>query len=52
MTDTEFAAFMRNLPRELSAEQVETLEHEHDLLRGPYVPHGGEVHHYSDESRH
>ncbi len=52
MTDQEFAAFLRSLPRELPEEEVEHIEHAHDAVRGRYVPHGGTVHHYADESRH
>lgn len=52
MTDSEFAAWLRSLPREVPAEEVERLEHQHDVERGPYVPHGGNVHHVPGESRH
>lgn len=52
MTDSEFAAWLRSMPREKPPEEVEQVERQHDVDRGPYVPHGGEVHHSSDESRH
>lgn len=52
MTEEEFAEFLRSLPRELPPERVAELERDRDHQRGPYLPHGSEVHHYSDESRH
>lgn len=52
MTEEEFAEFLRSLPRELPPERVVELERDRDHQRGPYLPHGSEVHHYSDESRH
>lgn len=52
MTDAEFAAWLRSVPREKPPEEVGRVERERDTVRGPYVPHGGEVHHSSDESRH
>lgn len=51
-SDSEFAAWLRSMPREKPPEEVEQVERQHDVDRGPYVPHGGEVHHSSDESRH
>jgi hypothetical protein len=51
-TDREFADFLRALHRDFAPEQVEQIEQERDAERGPYVPHGGEVHHSSEESRH
>ena len=51
-SDQEFAEYLRSLPREKSAEQVEQEIAERDAELGPYVPHGGEVHHIPGESRH
>lgn len=45
------AEYLRSV-RALSPVEVERVEREHDAERGPYVPHGGEVHHSSEESRH
>lgn len=39
MTDQEFADWLRSMPREKSVEESARLEHEHDVERGPYVPH-------------
>ena len=50
MTEREFADYLRSLPREQSPEEVERREHEHDVERGPYVPH--HHHPYFEESRH
>lgn len=51
-TDLEFAAWLRSLPRGRSAAEVESIEQQHDAERGPYVAHGGTVHHLAQESRH
>jgi len=40
MTDKEFAAYLRSLPREKSQEQVDQVEHQHDLEVGEWInPH-------------
>lgn len=51
-TEREFAEYLRSLPREIPPTEVEHIEREHDAERGPYVPHGGGMHHFADESRH
>lgn len=51
-TDREFASYLRSLPRELSGAEVECRERRHDSERGPYIPHGQEVHHSAYEARH
>lgn len=51
VTEEVFAAFLRSR-REKSADEVERTERQRDAERGPYVPHGGAVHHTRDESRH
>lgn len=51
MTDTEFAAWLRTVPRELSPEQVDQIGHDHDAERGPYIPHTG-THHTAGEAGH
>ena len=50
MTDSEFAAFLRSVPREKPEEQVIENEKRHDRVQGPYVPH--HHHPYYEESRH
>lgn len=52
MTWEEFETVLRSLPRELSQEEVDQRVAARDRDRGLYVPHGGEVHHSSEESRH
>jgi hypothetical protein len=47
-----FEIFLRSLPREKSAQEVDEIEHRHDAERGPYAPHGTTVHHLPGESRH
>lgn len=40
MTESEFNAFMRSLPREKSQAEVDQVEHQHDLEVGEWVnPH-------------
>lgn len=51
MTDTEFASWLRSLPREKSPEQVEQAEHQHDAERGPYVPRS-EITYHCGEAAH
>ena len=48
MTDLEFAAFLRSLPREQSEEESARLGHEHDLARGEYVNPHLTPHHYGE----
>ena len=48
MTDQEFAAWLRSLPREQSEEESARLEHEHDLARGEYVNPHLTPHHYGE----
>lgn len=48
MTDTEFASWLRSLPREKSPEQVEQAEHQHDIDRGPWVNPHEFPHHYGE----
>lgn len=49
--DGEFEAWMKSLPREQSGAEVERVEHEHDVERGPYTSPSEFPHHYQ-ESRH
>jgi Ca2+-binding EF-hand superfamily protein len=51
-TDEEFTEFLRSLPRAVPPAEVERMVAVRDAEQGLYVPHGGEVHHYADESRH
>ena len=51
-TDEEFAEYLKSLPRVLGQAEIDRRTAEHDRQLGPYVPHGGEVHHYAFESRH
>lgn len=51
MTDGEFAAWLRSLPRELSPEDVDRLGHEHDVEQGDWINPHESVHHW-EESRH
>lgn len=50
MTDHEFAAWLRSLPREIPPEKVMEAEEAHDAEVGPYIPH----HHHAtyEGSRH
>lgn len=48
MTDTEFAAWMRSLPREKTQEQVDSLIQGRDLEEGEYVNHNLFVHHFGE----
>jgi hypothetical protein len=51
MTDREFAELLQRTPRTLSAQEVDRIEHEHDVQRGEWV--GNQVdHHEYGESRH
>lgn len=50
--DGEWADWLRSLPRESPAEQSMAAEALRDAERGLYVPHGGIVHHVTEESRH
>ena len=50
--DTEWAEWLKSLPRERTPEESARYERERDTERGPYVPHGGIVHHVQQESRH
>lgn len=50
MTDTEFAAWLRSLPREVPPEKVEQAVHQRDAERGPWVANQV-VHHEYGESR-
>lgn len=50
MTDSEFDAFMRSLPREKSQAEVDHIEHEHDAEQGEWMANGA-VHHTYGESR-
>jgi len=52
MTDSEFSSWLRSMPRTLSQEDVDQRVAQHDAERGPYVPHGQEVHHIPGEARH
>lgn len=52
MTDQEFADWLKSVPRERTWEEVELLIMERDRERGPYIPHGQNVHHSTQESRH
>lgn len=52
MTDSEFAAWLRSLPRERSPEEVERAVRFRDDTLGEYFPHGRVVHHSSQEARH
>jgi hypothetical protein len=52
MTDQEFADWLGRFPRELSEEEVERRERQHDRERGVYIPHADIVHHAFEESRH
>jgi hypothetical protein len=51
MSDEEFAAWLRTVPRERSPEQVARAERAHDVECGEYVNRHASVHHYG-ESRH
>lgn len=51
MSDEEFAAWLRTVPRERTPEQVERAERAHDADVGDYVNRHQSVHHYG-ESRH
>jgi hypothetical protein len=51
-TDSEFAAYLRSLPREQSEEEVALHEHQHDVDRGLYCPAGEIVHHLPGEAAH
>lgn len=50
--DGEWVDWLRSLPRESPAEQSMAAEALRDAERGLYVPHGGIVHHVTEESRH
>ena len=50
MSDVEWAAFLRSLPREVSPEDVERRGCLHDREAGPYVPHEHRC--YWEEARH
>lgn len=51
MSDQEFAAWLRSLPRVMSPEEVDQRERLRDITRGEYLNHNLSVHRYS-ESRH
>ncbi len=51
MTDEQFAAWLRSLPRVVAPERVEEIEHQHDVERGPYAPPCLTIHHEYGESR-
>lgn len=51
-TEEQWAEYLKSLPRVLGQAEVDELVAERDRQLGPYVPHGGEVHHYAEESRH
>lgn len=50
-TDREFTEFLQSLPREKSQAQVDQTERQHDVERGPYIPHQGGWHTF-EEARH
>lgn len=52
MTDEEFAAWLRSVPRSMSQEDVDRAVAARDREQGRYVPHGGAVHHVEGESAH
>ena len=49
-SDTEFADFLRGLPREVAEVRVAEIEKQHDAERGGYIPHHHHV--YFEGSRH
>lgn len=51
MTDHEFAELLSRTPRTLSAEDVERIEHEHDVARGPWVANQIVHHEYGESAR-
>jgi hypothetical protein len=48
LSDEEFVAWLRSMPRERSPEQVDQVERQHDAERGEYIPHGFITHHYGE----
>lgn len=44
MTDREFAELLSRTPRTLSAQEVDRIEHEHDVERGEWV--GNQIVHH------
>jgi len=51
MSDQEFAAWLRTVPRTVTPGEVERRERSRDAVRGYYVNHHLHVHHV-EESRH
>lgn len=51
MTDQEFAELLSRTPRTLSPEQVDRIEHEHDVARGEYVANQIVHHEYGESAR-
>jgi hypothetical protein len=51
MTDHEFAAWLRSTPREKSPEEVDRIEHAHDVERGPWVANQIVHHEYGESAR-
>lgn len=52
MSDREFSAWLRSLPRELSQAEVDRREMFRDITRGEYFNRELVVHHSFQESRH
>jgi hypothetical protein len=50
MTERELIELLDSTPREKSQDEVDQIEHRHDVERGPYIPH--HHHPYFEESRH
>lgn len=48
MTDEEFAAWLRSLPRELSQEEVSSRIRLRDDTEGEYFNHNLTVHHFGE----
>lgn len=51
MSDQEFAAWLKSVPRTVTPSEVERRERSKDAARGYYVNHHLHVHH-TEESRH
>jgi hypothetical protein len=48
VSDEEFAAWLRSVPREIPADEVERRVRVIDITRGEYFNHNESVHHYGE----
>lgn len=48
MTDREFAEMLQSTPREKTPEEVDRIEHEHDVERGEWINPHATYHHFGE----